>query len=157
MNRRPASPSLPRSTPADRSARSRTRAFWGAVLLAGGLATWHSIPSREAVPEVWRETAGPGGTADLAAELRPGDSRGGELLRLEWPAHPRARSYRVRFAGTGGRPRPPIPVQGTVFLYDLRSDVLQLHRDFEWDVSAVLPDGNEVVTPTRRVTLDHEP
>jgi hypothetical protein len=127
---------------------------WGIVLLAGGLAAWNSVEERQAVPEAWRETAGPEGPAThMAAELRPGGPRQGDLLRLEWPEHPLASSYSVRFEGADGRGRTPVTVQGTVFLYDLRSNVLHLPNDFDWEVSAVLSDGSEVVTPAQRVTL----
>ena len=44
-----------------------------------------------------------------------------------------------------------------MFLYDLRSNVLHLPDTFEWDVTAELPDGSEVVTPSKRVDLDGAP
>jgi len=130
---------------------------WGILLLAGGIATWQSISERERLPVAWRQSAGEGAAAQLQAELRPGGARRGDLLRLEWPAHPSASSYRVRFAAGDGNPRAPISVPGTVFLYDLDSNVLRIPRDFEWEVSAVLEDGSEVVTPAQRVTLDPVP
>ena len=131
---------------------NRGPVLWGIVLLAGGLAAWHSVADRETVPVAWQETAGPSGPASrMAAELRSGGPS--DLLRLEWPAHPRARSYEVRFEGASA----PVTVQGTVFLYDLQSNVLHLPSDFGWEVSAVLPDGSEVVTPSQRVDLDAKP
>lgn len=141
MSLRPFSPRAPRAP-----------VVWGIVLLAGGVAAWHSIVDRETVPEAWQETAGPTGPAShMAAELRSGGPS--DLLRLKWPAHPSARSYEVRFEGAPA----PVTVQGTVFLYDLQSNVLNLPSDFDWQVSAVLSDGSEVVTPPQHVDLDGTP
>jgi hypothetical protein len=128
------------------------------VLLAGGLATWSAIAEPERLPEAWHVTAGPDGPAThMTAEVRPGGPRQSDLLRLEWPPHPSAASYIVRVEGDDGRKSSPIAVRGTVFLYDLDLNVLRFPRSFTWKVSAVLPDGSEVVTPARRVTVGRAP
>ncbi len=128
--------------------------LWGVVLLGGGLAIWHSIAGWTSVPEAWRATSGvEGPTTDMVSIVRAGGSQQGDLLRLEWPAHPKASAYHVRFRGPSGRVPTPVPVQGTIFLYDLRSNVLQLPREFDWEVTAVLADGSEVVTPSQHVSL----
>jgi hypothetical protein len=131
---------------------------WGLVLLAGGVATWSVIEEPQRVPEAWCETGGPDGPAThMKAEVRPGGSRQSDLLRLEWPPHPSATSYFVRFQGSDGRKASPIVVRGTVFLYDLDVNALRLSRTFAWEVSAVLRDGSEVVTPAKRVTVGRAP
>ena len=128
--------------------------LWGVVLLGGGIVVWSSSRGRvDPVPGVWKETSGPAGpVSELRNDVRTSGPDQGDLLRLEWPTHPRAESYLLRFQGEG-RPPIPVPVQGNVFLYDLQSDVLRLPRDLEWEVSAILADGSEVVTPSRRIEL----
>jgi hypothetical protein len=124
--------------------------LWAAVFLAGGIAVWTAAPRDEAHPSPWRQTADPSGaSAGLDSEIRASAGEPG-ILRLEWPSHPRARSYRLRFRGGDGAPLPPVTLEGTVFLYDLRSDVLDLPDSFEWEVAAVLRDGSEIVAAPRR-------
>ncbi|MGH2570680.1 MAG: hypothetical protein ACRDGR_05600 [bacterium] len=131
---------------------------WGIVLFAGGVATWCSIEEPQVVPEAWRVTSGPDGpTTHMTAEVRPGGPRQSDLLRLEWPPHPNATAYFVRFEEHDGRSAAPIPVRGTVFLYDLDVNALRLPRSFAWEVGAVLRDGSEVVTPAKRVTVGRAP
>jgi hypothetical protein len=126
--------------------------IWGALLLLGGLGVWWSLPrGSEDVPDAWKESRGPrAGAETLVAETRRPDPAAGQLLRLEWPAHPRAEGYIVRFQDEKGLGPAPVPVQGTVFLYDLQSNVLHLPEVFEWEVLARLPDGSHVVTPLQR-------
>ena len=91
-----------------------------------------------------------GADVGLRSGTRTTGTDQGDLLRLEWPPHPRAQGYVLRFMDRYGNGPAPLPVQGTVFLYDLESDVLALPREFEWEVSALLPDGSHVVTPRSR-------
>jgi hypothetical protein len=86
----------------------------------------------------------------LASVIRAGGREQNELLRIEWPAHPRAERYLLRFLDESGRGPAPVTVQGTVFLYDLESDVFHLPSTFQWEVTAVLTDGSHVVTPASR-------
>lgn len=103
------------------------------------------------VPEVWNEATGPSGPTDeMQSALRPAGPTQGSLLRLEWPSHPNAESYRIQFLDSRGLGPAPVPVQSTVFMYDMRSNVLNLPSEFEWVVVAILPDGSEIVTPPRR-------
>ena len=83
----------------------------------------------------------------LRTDVRPGGGVQGDLLRLEWPQHPRAQEYQIRFRDSGGSGPAPVTVSGTVFLYDMKSNALRLPEKFTWEVSAVLPDGSEIVTP----------
>jgi len=139
--------------PVPASRRRNPIPLWGALFLVGGAVIWFSLsgPRREpAVPDVWHETRGEETAVQLQSELRPGGDVHGDLLKLEWPAHPNAREYRVRFRDARGAGPAPVVVQGNVFLYDLRSNALHLPPAFTWDVTAVLPDGSEVVTPPRR-------
>ena len=122
--------------------------LWGLVFLAGGLAVWSSIPhSGDSLAAPWKASADPTTAArQMVSEVHASAGEPG-LLKLEWPAHPDARGYRIRFRDTQGHALAPVTVQSSVFLYDLRSDVLGLPASFEWEVSAVLRDGTEVVTP----------
>jgi hypothetical protein len=124
----------------------------GLLLAAGGLAVWGSIQREDSgVPEVWKETTGPDGpSAQLESQLKPAGPAQGQLLRLEWPEHPNAESYLVEFLDERGVGPAPVPVQSTVFLYDMQTNVLHLPSQFQWVVTAVLPDGSQVVTPSRR-------
>jgi hypothetical protein len=125
---------------------------WGALFLVGGIALWMAVPGTGGsshVPEVWRETTGPATTDAMQSNVRTGGALQGDLLRLEWPSHPHAHQYRLRFLDTSGNGPAPVTVQGTVFLYDMRSNALHLPPSFTWEVTAVLTDGSEVVTPRR--------
>lgn len=124
-------------------------ALFGMLLVAGGVAVWGSVRGdRAAVPEAWDETTGPNGpAAHMVAQVKP--SGPATLLRLEWPAHPAADGYRIRFLDERGVGPAAVPVQSTVFLYDMQTNVLHLPSRFDWVVTAILPDGSEVVTPTR--------
>ena len=128
---------------------------WGVVFLCGGIAVWSSIRGRsDPVPEVWKATSGPAGRASrMESDVRKSGPHPGDLLRLEWPPHPGAQSYLLRIRGEGRAPI-SVNVSGNVFLYDLQSDVLHLPRELEWEVSAVLADGSQAVTPSRRIALD---
>jgi hypothetical protein len=121
------------------------------VLVAGGIALWTSRPvppPGAEVPPAWCGTvAGTDASAALRTEVRSGAADEGDLLRLEWPAHPHAREYRVRFVDEDGAETSPVTVQGNVLLYDLRADALALPPRFRWDVTAVLQDGSEALTP----------
>ena len=137
-------------------ARPRTRrvlpAVWGALFVLGGIAIWASLGRRsEPLPEVWKQTAQEERSVGaLEAEVRPGGGRQGDLLRLEWPAHPSAKGYRVRFVTQDGYGPAPVTLSSTVFLYDLATNVLHLPEAFDWEVTAVLADGSEIVSPPRR-------
>ncbi|NNE43329.1 MAG: hypothetical protein HKN12_03905 [Gemmatimonadetes bacterium] len=123
---------------------------FGGLLLLGGVALWVAIspPGSGSVPEVWDGVADEAVATDgLRTEVRPGGGVQGDLLRLEWPEHPRAEKYQIRFRDSGGSGPAPVTVSGTVFLYDLKSNALRLPEKFTWEVSAVLPDGSEIVTP----------
>jgi hypothetical protein len=125
-------------------------AAWGILLVAGGVLAWAAIPHHHTtLPAVWKVSAA---DTDAQSEMRSqirqlgGDSS--SLLRLEWPEHPRAVKYRIRFRTDDGTPSPaPLEIPSPVFLYDLHSNVLQLPRDFDWEVTAVLRDGSEIVSP----------
>jgi hypothetical protein len=138
-----------RDEPRRKPRRGLHPALFGLLLVAGGVAVWGSIrPERSEVPDVWNETTGPDGpAARMVAQVKP--SGPAKLLRLEWPAHPRADSYRIRFLDERGVGPAPVPVQSTVFLYDMETNVLHLPGRFDWEVTAILPDGSEVLTPTR--------
>jgi hypothetical protein len=41
-----------------------------------------------------------------------------------------------------------------VFLYDLASNVLGLPSRFTWQVTALMADGSEVVSPARAFSLE---
>ena len=122
--------------------------LWGLVFLLGGVAVWSSIPhSADPLAAPWKASSDPTMAARQMTSEVHANAGGPGLLKLEWPAHPDARGYRIRFHDTEGRALAPVTVQSSVFLYDLRSDVLGLPDSFEWEVSAVLRDGTEVVTP----------
>jgi hypothetical protein len=122
------------------------------------MAAWSAIEERERLPDEWCATTGPDGpAARMSAEVRPGGPRQSDLLRLEWPPHPSATSYLVHFRRSDGRKASPIEMRGTVFLYDLDANAMRLPMSFVWEVSALLPDGSEVVTPARRVTVGSAP
>jgi hypothetical protein len=126
--------------------------LFGLLLLSGGIATWGVARSggERGVPDVWNETSGPDApVVRMVSELKPAGPAQGKLLRLEWPEHPRAETYRIRFTDAGGYGPAPVPVQSTVFLYDMDTNVLNLPTHFDWTVIAVLPDGSEVITPQR--------
>ena len=122
--------------------------LWGLVFLAGGLAVWSSIPhTGDSLAAPWKASSDPAAAArQMVSEVHASAGEPG-LLKLEWPAHPDARGYRIRIRDNQGRALAPVSVQSSVFLYDLSSDVLGLPDSFEWEVSAVLRDGTEVVTP----------
>jgi hypothetical protein len=101
---------------------------------------------RPSVPKAWQGAPEAGPSAALQASVRSAGPTQGELLRLEWPSHPTAESYVVRFEGVNGFETSPIPVLGNVFLYDLRSDVFALPESFRWSVTAVMADGTQVTT-----------
>ena len=123
--------------------------LWGLVFAAGGIAVWIAAPAGKRAPSPWGQVleAGAGGEG-MGSYVRWTEGQP-EILRLEWPAHPNARSYRLRFRSLDGAPLPPVTLQNTVFLYDLRRDVLDLPESFEWEVAAVLQDGSEIVAPPR--------
>lgn len=161
MPTKPTRDSRPSSPGAIRRGRARptvsgSRApltVWGILLLAGGILTWSVIPrSRPDVPDVWKVSAASSATeSQMISTIRELGSDSPTLLRLEWPEHPAAVEYRIRFRTSDGAPGPtPLAVRSSVFLYDLQSDVLALPRVFEWEVTAVLPDGSEIVSPWRR-------
>jgi hypothetical protein len=127
--------------------------LWGGVFLAGGIAVWMTVPRPNApLAPPWRAGADPSlAVQDLTSAVRGGAGEP-DLLKLEWPAHPDARGYRLRFRDAAGHPRPPVTVESNVFLYDLKRDVLDLPESFQWEVSAILDDGSEVVAPPRTHT-----
>jgi hypothetical protein len=127
---------------------------WSVLFLVGGGLILYTLPDRsnDAIPDVWSPTATSDVTA-LQTEVRAGGEQQGDLLRLTWPAHPEAESYRVQFA-TNGIGLMPISVNGNVFLYDLASNVLGLPSRFTWQVTALMADGSEVVSPARAFSLE---
>jgi hypothetical protein len=140
-----------RARPSFRADRRVVRLLWGFLLVLGGSLVWNSISRQDPeVADVWRiSLASPDASAGMTSAIRRLDSDRPALLRLEWPAHPNAVEYHLRFrSGTNAAP-PPVAVQRPVFLYDLESDVLRLPDRFDWEVAAVLPDGSEVVSPWR--------
>jgi hypothetical protein len=126
---------------------------WSVLFVVGGGLILYTLPNRskDAPPDVWNPTAT--SAAALKTEIRPGGGQQGDLLRLTWPAHPDAESYRVHFA-TNGVGLTPVNVIGNVFLYDLASNVLGLPAHFTWQVTAVTADGSEVVTPPQSFTRE---
>jgi len=146
--------SLPARDPAASPRAHVPSAAWGALLILGGALVWASVPGPAAhgsLPEVWRGTGeSAAAVQELQSGLRPGAARGhGDLLRLWWPEHPLAREYRLTFHGPAGQSTGPVSVRGNIFLYDLDSNALRLPAEFAWEVSAVLPDGSEVLSPAR--------
>lgn len=145
-------------SPRDPAAPPRTRVpalAWGALLIFGGAAVWASVPGPaegRGVPDVWRGTGEPAAAArELQADVREGATHArGDLLKLWWPAHPRAESYRITFDGAGMEAPVSVKVRSNLFLYALDSNALHLPPEFTWEVAAVLPDGSEVMTPPRR-------
>lgn len=123
--------------------------LWGAVFLAGGLAVLSAVPrSRDRLAALWKASSEPAAAArEMISEVHAATVGGDALLKLEWPSHPDARGYRIRFRDAEGHALAPVTVEQSVFLYDLKSDVLGLPDSFEWEVSAVLGDGTEVVAP----------
>jgi hypothetical protein len=120
--------------------------LWGVLFLSGGVAVWFATSKKpETLAEPWRESSS--SVAGLTSDTRPNGGEQSNLLRLEWPAHPRAEGYLIRFLDRNGNGPAPIPVQGSVFLYDMQSDVLNLPDRFLWEVTALLSDGTKVVTP----------
>lgn len=124
--------------------------LWGAVFLLGGMAVFSTVPrTGDPLAEPWKASTDPTAAArEMMSAVHASAGEAG-LLKLEWPAHPEARGYRVRFRDPQGHVLAPVTVDHNVFLYDLESDVLGLPDDFEWQVSAVLRDGTEVVTPPK--------
>ena len=151
----PRASSRPSATPDSR--RRVLPLLWGVLFVLGGITVWLSIPrSDEDLPEAWKQTSGPeDAPTEMVSSVRPGGALQGSLLRLEWPAHPHATGYRLRFRMPNGAARPPVTVQGTVFLYDLQSNALRLPSEFEWQVSAELADGSEILTPAQRFPPVH--
>ncbi len=152
--RSPNEPSRPirrgRPRPSVRAQSSQRLFVWGVIFVAGGVAVWASIskPTGE-VPAVWRvSSANADAASQMTSVIRELGSDAPDLLRLEWPAHPSATEYRIRFQSERGQ-LAPVSVRSPVFLYDLESNVLRLPSSFEWEVAAVLPDGSEVVSPWR--------
>jgi hypothetical protein len=140
------------ATGGSRSARRRSffahPAFYGLLLVGAGIFVWSILSDdRPSVPKAWQGSA-PEGSAGgtLQASVRSAGPGQGDLLRLEWPAHPKAESYVVRFEGVNGFATSPIPILGNVFLYDLKSDVFNLPDAFRWSVTAVMADGMQVTT-----------
>ncbi|MEZ5064230.1 MAG: hypothetical protein R3B81_05815 [bacterium] len=135
----------------ERSRRGIHPVLFGLLLLSGGVAVYGSVrgDGADEVPKAWRQVDGPDAPATAMVSEVKTDGSNGSLLRLEWPAHPKAESYRIRFIDARGAGPAEVPVQSNVFLYDLSSDVLHLPRTFDWIVTAVLPDGSEIVTPKR--------
>jgi hypothetical protein len=63
--------------------------LWGVLFLGGGVAVWFATSKKsEPLAEPWRETSG--SVTGLISDTRPSGGEQGNLLRLEWPAHPRA-------------------------------------------------------------------
>ena len=138
-----------RARPAFRLGSGLSRLAWGGLLVAGGIATWGSVGEEPApLPEVWNPTAA---SADASSRMTSALRNVGAapLLRLEWPEHPGAVEYRIRFRGGSFSTPTALAVQSPVFVYDLESDVLRLPDEFQWEVAAVLADGSEVVSPWR--------
>ncbi len=140
-----------RARPSVRRGAGLSLAAWGVLLLAGGIATWSSIPRGAAsIPEMWNPTiVSADASSQMTSVLRQLPSGAAPLLRLEWPEHPGAVEYRIRFRSGEGPTPPALAVQSPVFLYDLQSNVLRLPAEFQWEVAAVLRDGSEVVSPWR--------
>lgn len=140
-----------RARPTVRRGAGLSIAAWGGLLLAGGIATWSSIArSPASIPDMWNPTvASADASARMTSALRQLSSGAKPLLRLEWPEHPGAQEYRIRFRSADGPTPTALAVQSPVFLYDLQSDVLRLPDEFEWAVAAVLRDGSEVASPWR--------
>ena len=117
----------------------------GLLLIAAGWFTWIMLSERRVLmPAMWQHVRGERAAADLRTVLRSPDSGQGELLKLEWAAHPNAESYLVEFEGANGFRKGPFPAAGNVFLYDLTTNVFDLPKDFRWTVTAVLRDGTQV-------------
>jgi len=155
--RRPAGgrpPGRPEATGDPAPRRNVLPLVWAVLFLVGGGLIFATLPNRSknAVPDVWNPTA-VSGASELEAGLRSGGEQQGDLLRLTWPAHPDAASYRVQFAANG-MGLTPVSVNGNVFLYDLASNVLGLPARFSWQVTAVMADGSEVTSPSQSYTLD---
>lgn len=127
---------------------------WSILFLVGGGLILYTLPNRseESVPDVW-DPAATGAVVALKTDVRSGGEQQGDLLRLTWPAHPEAESYRVQFAANGIA-MTPVEALGNVFLYDLKSNVLGLPSQFTWQVTAVMADGSEVVSPMREYSLE---
>lgn len=130
-------------------------AVLGLLFVAAGGIVWSTLTEKTVkVPATWQESRGTSAPAEgMSASIRPAGPGQGDLLRLEWPAHPKAESYLVRFDGANGFKASPIPVLGSVFLYDLKSNVFGLPDTFRWSVTAVMSDGEEVATPPSNYTL----
>jgi hypothetical protein len=142
-----------RARPTVSGTRSLPPLVWGLLLVAGGFLTWKAVPRHEAAP-AWIASAGPATTASVAGPAAGGMTSGIEelretppLLRMEWPAQPGASGYRILFHVDGEAIASPLTSPTPVFLYDLDSNILGLPDRFDWAVSAVLPDGREIVSP----------
>ncbi len=126
----------------------------GLLFLGAGCFVWSILSERNpTVPKAW-QTNGTSSAPDagLHASLRSAGPEQGQLLRLEWPAHPKAESYLVQFRGPNGFETAPIHVLGSIFLYDMKSDVFNLPDSFRWTVTAVMADGTQVTGPPANVT-----
>ncbi len=140
-----------RARPTLNAGRHLAGLLWGVLLVLGGVSVWNSIRTADPeVPDVWRVSlASPDAAGGMTSAIRTMGNDRPAVLRLEWPSHPNAVEYRLRFRADGSVAPPPVAVQRPVFLYDLESDVLRLPPEFEWEVAAVLSDGSEVVSPWR--------
>jgi hypothetical protein len=130
-------------------------AFYGLLLVGAGCFAWSVLSDkRPSVPKAWQGAGANSPAAALHAGIRSAGPGQGDLLRLEWPAHPKAESYIVKFEGVNGFASSPIPVLGNVFLYDLKSDVFALPESFRWSVTAVMADGTQVTTGTANYAIE---
>lgn len=120
----------------------------GLLFLGAGCFVWSMLSEKNAtVPKAWLTGGVAMPTPGLRASVRSGGPGQGDLLRLEWPEHPKAESYTVQFQGANGFETAPISVLGSIFLYDLKSDVFNLPEAFRWTVTAVMADGTQVTGP----------
>lgn len=135
-------------------------AMIGLIFLGAGCFVWSIVLERrpQAVPPPWQESLGSQApTEGFLASVRSAGPEQGQLLRLEWPAHPRAASYEVQFTGANGFETSAIPVLGNVFMYDLKSDVFQLPQEFRWNVTAVMADGTESTSGSSQFKITADP
>jgi hypothetical protein len=128
--------------------------LWGLLLFAGGVLTWRALPHGADSPTAWRDPAGSATTASVVASMSSGieemGTRSPALLRMEWPAQRGATGYRIHFQVDDQAIANPLTSPTPIFLYDLDSNPLALPDRFDWAVTAVFPDGHEVISPWQR-------